>query len=31
MTELKIGDPAPDFCLPDPERGEICLSNQREK
>ena len=31
MTELKLGDPAPDFCLPDPERGEICLSDQREK
>lgn len=31
MTELKIGDSAPDFCLPDPERGEICLSNQMGK
>ncbi len=31
MTELKIGDTAPDFCLPDPERGEICLSDQRGK
>ena len=31
MTELKIGDPAPDFCLPDPERGEICLDDQRGK
>ena len=31
MTELKIGDLAPDFCLPDPERGEICLKNQRGK
>jgi peroxiredoxin Q/BCP len=31
MTELMIGDTAPDFCLPDPERGEVCLSDQREK
>ena len=31
MTELKIGDSAPDFCLPAPERGEICLSDQRGK
>jgi peroxiredoxin Q/BCP len=31
MTELKIGAPAPDFCLPDPERGEICLADQRGK
>lgn len=31
MTELKIGEPAPDFCLPDPEEGEICLADQRGK
>ena len=31
MTEVKIGDSAPDFCLPDPKRGEICLSNQMGK
>lgn len=31
MTELKIGDSAPDFCLPALERGEICLSDQMEK
>ena len=31
MTELKIGALAPDFCLSDPERGEICLSDQRGK
>ncbi len=31
MTELKIGASAPDFCLSDPERGEICLSDQRGK
>ena len=31
MIELKNGDLAPDFCLPSPERGEICLSNQRGK
>ncbi len=29
MTELNVGDPAPDFCLPDPDRGEICLNDQR--
>ena len=29
MTELKIGDFAPDFCLPDPDRGEICLKDKR--
>ena len=26
-----VGDIAPNFCLPDPERGEICLSDQRGK
>lgn len=31
MTELNVGDPAPDFCLPDPDRGEMCLSDQRGK
>ncbi len=31
MTELKIGDSAPDFCLPALERGEICLSDQMGK
>ena len=31
MTELKIGAPAPDFCLPAPGRGEICLLDQRGK
>ncbi len=25
MVELKIGDMAPDFCLEDPDKGEICL------
>jgi peroxiredoxin Q/BCP len=25
---IKIGDKAPDFCLEDPEKGEICLSEQ---
>ncbi len=29
MTELKIGDSAPDFCLSDPDRGEICLNDKR--
>lgn len=31
MTELKIGDEAPEFCLDDPERGEICLKDQKGK
>lgn len=31
MSELKIGDPAPDFCLEDPDRGEICLKDQKGK
>ena len=25
MVELNIGDKAPDFCLDDPDKGEICL------
>ncbi|MFC1802914.1 peroxiredoxin [Thermoproteota archaeon] len=31
MSVLKIGDTAPDFCLSDPDRGEICLRNQKGK
>ncbi len=31
MSELKIGDMAPDFCLMDPDRGEICLRDQMGK
>lgn len=31
MSKLKIGDIAPDFCLEDPDRGEICLRDQRGK
>ena len=26
MSELNVGDKAPDFCLQDPDRGEICLN-----
>ena len=29
MTELKTGDPAPGFCLPDAEEGQVCLKDQR--
>ena len=31
MTELKIGDPAPGFCLPDAEKGQVCLKDHRGK
>lgn len=31
MTELKVGDKAPEFCLEDPERGEVCLNDQKGK
>jgi peroxiredoxin Q/BCP len=31
MTELKIGDKAPEFCLEDPDKGEICLKDQKGK
>jgi peroxiredoxin Q/BCP len=31
MTELKIGDNAPEFCLEDPDKGEICLKDQKGK
>ncbi len=27
--ELKIGDPAPGFCLPDVEKGQVCLKDHR--
>jgi peroxiredoxin Q/BCP len=27
MSELKIGEEAPDFCLRDPDKGEICLKD----
>jgi len=30
-VELKIGDTAPDFCLPDKENKEICLENFKDK
>ncbi len=29
--ELKIGDKAPGFCLPDAEKGQVCLKDQRGK
>ena len=29
MTELKIGDPAPGFCLPNAEKGQVCLRDHR--
>ncbi len=29
MTELKVGDKAPDFCLPNSDEKEICLSEFR--
>jgi peroxiredoxin Q/BCP len=29
--ELKIGDPAPGFCLPDAEKGQVCLKDHRGK
>jgi len=31
LSKLKIGDITPDFCLEDPDRGEICLRDQRGK
>ena len=29
VTELKIGDLAPGFCLPDAEEGQVCLKDHR--
>lgn len=31
MSELKIGDNAPSFCLEDPDRGEMCLKDLKGK
>lgn len=31
MSILNVGDTAPDFCLPDPQKGEVCLSDQLGK
>jgi peroxiredoxin Q/BCP len=31
VTELKIGEHAPEFCLPDAEKGQVCLKDQRGK
>ena len=27
IVELKVGDPAPDFCLPDKDNKEVCLKD----
>ena len=29
--ELKVGDMAPDFCLPDKDNAEVCLKDFKEK
>ncbi|MBN2335804.1 thioredoxin-dependent thiol peroxidase [Candidatus Bathyarchaeota archaeon] len=29
MSELKRGDQAPTFCLPDAEKGQVCLKDHR--
>ena len=29
VTELNIGDEAPGFCLPDAEKGQVCLKDHR--
>lgn len=29
--ELKVGDPAPDFCLPDKDNKEVCLKDLKDK
>ena len=31
MTVLKVGDAAPDFCLPDAEKRRVCLRDHRGK
>ena len=31
MSTIKIGDKAPDFCLEDPDRGKICLTDLEGK
>jgi len=31
MSELKVGDKAPDFCLPNQDNKEVCLSDFRGK
>jgi peroxiredoxin Q/BCP len=31
VNELKIGDKAPEFCLPDAEKGQVCLKDHRGK
>jgi len=31
VNELNIGDKAPEFCLPDAEKGQVCLKDHRGK
>ncbi|NVM17558.1 MAG: thioredoxin-dependent thiol peroxidase [Candidatus Lokiarchaeota archaeon] len=31
MVELKVGDPAPDFCLPDKDNKQVCLKDFKGK
>lgn len=31
IVDLKIGDPAPDFCLPDKDNKEVCLKDFKGK
>jgi len=31
VTELNIGNKAPEFCLPDAEKGQVCLKDHRGK
>ncbi len=31
IVELKVGDPAPDFCLPDKDNNEVCLKDFKGK
>ncbi|NHJ19778.1 MAG: thioredoxin-dependent thiol peroxidase [Candidatus Lokiarchaeota archaeon] len=31
IVELKVGDPAPDFCLPDKDNKEVCLKDFKGK
>jgi len=30
-VELKVGDKAPDFCLPDKDNKEVCLKDFKDK
>lgn len=31
LIELKVGDPAPNFCLPDKDRNKVCLKDFKGK